>query len=322
MKKALLVVLFAFVLRPVYAQNQPTTGWTVSNGGATVSTDTANGINSVGIGISVPSYTFHVYSSANTSVVADVQNPSNTASAAAVFRTNADTAQLSIFSHASARTIARFGVTLGGWNEINAGLGSGLIVGTNNATPLILGTSNYNRLQIDADGTVKIADATGAFQTPQSGDRLNVNGTIRGTNVVATYQDVAEWVPATETMNAGTVVVLNPERTNEVMPSEGAYDTRVAGVVSAQPGVILGVEGPSKAKVATTGRVKVRVDASRHAVRVGDLLVTGDRPGMAMVSEPVVVGGVKMHRPGTLIGKALEPLSEGEGEILVLLSLQ
>jgi hypothetical protein len=29
-----------------------------------------------------------------------------------------------------------------------------------------------------------------------------------------------------------------------------------------------------------------------------------------------------MHRPGTLIGKALEPLSEGEGEILVLLSLQ
>ncbi|HEY6138892.1 MAG TPA: hypothetical protein VI670_14120 [Thermoanaerobaculia bacterium] len=216
MKKALLVVLFAFVLRPVYAQNQPPPPWIVTNSGATVSTDTTNGINSVGIGISVPSYTFHVYSSAN--------------------------------------------------------------------------TSNYNRLQIDADGTAKVADATGAFQTPQSGDRLNINGTIRGTNVVATYQDVAEWVPATEKMDAGTVVVVNPERNNEVMPSEGAYDTRVAGVVSAQPGVILGVEGPSKAKVATTGRVKVRVDASRHAERVGDLLVTGDRPGVDMVSEPVIVG--------------------------------
>ena len=124
MKKALLVVFFVFVLRPVYAQNQ-TTGWTVSNGGVTVSTDTANGINSVGIGISAPSYTFHVYSSANTSVVADVQNPSNTVSAAAVFRTNADTAQLSIFFRASARTVARFGVALGRRNEINAGLGSG-----------------------------------------------------------------------------------------------------------------------------------------------------------------------------------------------------
>jgi len=29
-----------------------------------------------------------------------------------------------------------------------------------------------------------------------------------------------------------------------------------------------------------------------------------------------------MHRPGTLIGKALEPLEKGQGEILVLLSLQ
>jgi hypothetical protein len=29
-----------------------------------------------------------------------------------------------------------------------------------------------------------------------------------------------------------------------------------------------------------------------------------------------------MHRPGTLVGKALEPLTEGQGEILVLLTLQ
>ena len=41
-----------------------------------------------------------------------------------------------------------------------------------------------------------------------------------------------------------------------------------------------------------------------------------------MRSEPVDVAGVKMHRPGTLIGKALEPLEKGVGEILVLLSLQ
>jgi hypothetical protein len=29
-----------------------------------------------------------------------------------------------------------------------------------------------------------------------------------------------------------------------------------------------------------------------------------------------------MHRPGTLLGKALEPLNSGTGEIMVLLSLQ
>ena len=75
-------------------------------------------------------------------------------------------------------------------------------------------------------------------------------------------------------------------------------------------------------KVATTGRVKVHVDASRFAIHPGDLLVSAGKPGMAMRSEPVEVAGLQMHRPGTLIGKALEPLESGEGEILVLLSLQ
>jgi hypothetical protein len=86
--------------------------------------------------------------------------------------------------------------------------------------------------------------------------------------------------------------------------------------------VILGIASDSKSKIATTGRVKVRVDATTHPVSRGDLLVTSDRPGVAMVSEPLDLGGTKIHRPGTLIGKALEPLPKGEGEILVLLSLQ
>jgi hypothetical protein len=74
--------------------------------------------------------------------------------------------------------------------------------------------------------------------------------------------------------------------------------------------------------VATTGRVRVKVDATRGPIRVGDLLVTSDKEGVAMKSEPVDLGGIKMHRPGTIIGKALEPLDNGVGEILVLLSLQ
>ncbi len=148
-------------------------------------------------------------------------------------------------------------------------------------------------------------------------------GTLTATRVIgAVYQDVAEWVPAAAEMVNGTVVVLDGDARDTVMPSDRAYDTRVAGVVSAQPGVLLGVEGPSKAKIATAGRVKIRVDASHAAIRAGDLRVTSDKPGLAMRSEPVDLAGVKIHRPGTLIGKALGPLERGEGEILVLLSLQ
>jgi len=41
-----------------------------------------------------------------------------------------------------------------------------------------------------------------------------------------------------------------------------------------------------------------------------------------MRSTPVDVSGISIHRPGTIIGKALEPLKDGQGKILVLLTLQ
>jgi hypothetical protein len=151
---------------------------------------------------------------------------------------------------------------------------------------------------------------------------INATGAITGGTINAKYQDVAEWVPSTQELQAGTVVVLDAERSNHVLASTSVYDTKVAGVVSARPGITLGEGGEGKALVATTGRVKVRVDATRSPIKVGDLLVTGDAEGVAMRSEPVEVGGRKMHAPGTIIGKALEPLASGAGEILVLLSLQ
>ena len=149
-----------------------------------------------------------------------------------------------------------------------------------------------------------------------------IDGTLTGTNIQAQYQDVAEWVPATEDLAPGTVVVLDPEIDNTVVKSTRAYDTTVAGVVSAQPGIVLGVAGASKEQVATTGRVRVKVDATAAPIRIGDLLVSGSKPGTAMKSRPIDVGGEVIHRPGTIIGKALEALPAGEGEILVLLSLQ
>ncbi len=157
--------------------------------------------------------------------------------------------------------------------------------------------------------------------TPTS--KLHVIGDITATgNIGAKYQDLAEWVPARHPMTAGTVVALDTDESNQVMPSTQAYDTLVAGVVSAQPGITLGEAGSGKVLVATTGRVKVRVDATRNPIRIGDLLVTSDKAGMAMKSEPMLIRGRQIHAPGTIIGKALEPLSRGTGEILVLLSMQ
>lgn len=153
--------------------------------------------------------------------------------------------------------------------------------------------------------------------------RLDENGniTIAG-NINAKYQDVAEWVESSQELAPGTVVVLDSSKSNQVIASTQSYDSGVAGVISLRPGVALGEQGEGRVLVATTGRVKVRVDAANGPIKIGDLLVTSDREGFAMKSSPVEIGGVKIHRPGTLIGKALEPLAQGTGEILVLLSLQ
>jgi hypothetical protein len=178
-----------------------------------------------------------------------------------------------------------------------------------------------NILVANSAGNVGIGTAAPTHRLEVAGD-VHATGEITGATISATYQDVAEWVPSTQKLRAGTVVVLDVGLDNHVVASAAAYDTKVAGVVSAAPGVILGVAGEGKVKVATTGRVKVRVDASRGAIRVGDLLVTSDVEGFAMKSVPVDLGGTPIHRPGTIIGKALEPLAKGAGEILVLLSLQ
>ena len=183
------------------------------------------------------------------------------------------------------------------------------------------GLANAARLTILGNGNVGIGLTNPTYKFQVNGD-ARIDGTLTGTNIVANYQDIAEWVPSSHDLAPGTVVVLNTEATNQVTASTTAYDTRVAGVVSTQPGITLGVPGHDMEKVATTGRVMVFVDATKAPIHVGDLLVTSDVQGVAMRSEPVEISGRKFHQPGTIIGKALQPLESGRGSILVLLSMQ
>lgn len=206
----------------------------------------------------------------------------------------------------------------GGANGFRAKAASAL------STDTIATFENSSAIQmiVRANGNVGIA-------TTAPTEKLHVTGNIKltgnidvGGNINAKYQDMAEWVESSQPLTAGTVVVLDPDKNNQVVASTQSYDSRVAGVISPQPGIALGERGEGRVLVAATGRVKVKVDAGNGPIKIGDLLVTSDKEGIAMKSVPVEFGGVRMHRPGTLIGKALEPLASGTGEILVLLSLQ
>lgn len=176
--------------------------------------------------------------------------------------------------------------------------------------------AGVERLRVDSRGYVGIGTATPGALLHVAGDAL-VDG-----NIAAKYQDVAEWVDSAERLVPGTVVVVDAARANNVKGSVRAYDAAVAGAVSAKPGLVLGQQAPGRVLVAHSGRVRVKVDARYGAIRAGDLLVTSPTPGYAMRSRPVRLNGVTIHRPGTILGKALEPLRKGQGEILALLTLQ
>jgi len=236
-------------------------------------------------------------------------------------------------SVASGSAIAGGGISTGGEGNFNVAFASGnafigqaattgsVVFGQGQGGGNILftvwnGATNQELMRIMSNGRVGIGTASPTAVLDINGG-INVSG-----NIAAKYQDIAEWVPSDSDLASGSVVVLSDDQPNHVEQSLKAYDTKVAGVISERPGMILGEESAEKSKVATTGRVKVKVDATKHPIRIGDLLVTSDTPGYAMYSKPVDVGGVAIHRPGTIIGKALEPMAKGRGEILVLLSLQ
>jgi hypothetical protein len=143
----------------------------------------------------------------------------------------------------------------------------------------------------------------------------------KGTQVPAS--DVAEYMPVSMNVTPGTVLVIGEE--GKLQPALIAYDTRVIGIVSTDPGVTLGtkIEGNSgEAQIAVAGRVPCKVDATKTPIHSGDLLTTSDNPGYAMKAVPDVINGHKYYPDGAILGKAMGSLERGTGTIEVIVTLQ
>lgn len=137
-----------------------------------------------------------------------------------------------------------------------------------------------------------------------------------GSAFITGSADLAEWVPLSGAAQAGTVLELDPSQPGRYRPSQGSCSALLAGVVSSQPGMVLGgteyTEG--KALLALAGIVPVKVTNEGGPILLGDLLVSSSTPGHAMRwagPEPC---------PCALVGKALEPMTGERGVISVLLT--
>jgi Chaperone of endosialidase len=116
----------------------------------------------VAIGTGAPSQPLHVRKNQDANTFLLVQNATNGVDANAVVRTQADVAMQNFQSHATSRTLVRWGTPLGGWNEFLSVVGTGLAMGTLGNAPMILGTSSAGRMRLD--GASNVIDFAGGGQ--------------------------------------------------------------------------------------------------------------------------------------------------------------
>ncbi|NCS01242.1 MAG: hypothetical protein GPJ06_03305 [Microcystis aeruginosa G13-11] len=196
-----------------------------------------------------------------------------------------------------------------GWNEV-ATRGGNTFVGNQ----IIKGT-----LVTQQTNTIKIGVSSNTYGNDGIRGEPNLWLDAAGTVIIkqgfqSQGMDVAERFKVLGYGEIGSVMVMD-EQEKAIKLCERAYDPCVVGIISGEPAFILGLETEHQ-PIALCGRVPCNVDADIAPIKVGDLLTTSPTKGYAQKALEIE------KATGTIIGKALESLSQGKGQITVLVILQ
>jgi len=185
----------------------------------------------------------------------------------------------------------------------NGTIDGGVVVNANGGNLYLGMTSGVHKFRVDTNG---VAYADGGFYA--SGADFAESVAVRGPR--------SQYEP-------GDVLQIDTEADGHLALSQDAYATTVAGIYSTKPGVLATphtMDDPapklSEVPLAVIGIVPCKVTTENGPIARGDLLVTSSRPGFAMK------GTDRGRMLGAVVGKALEPLTEGRGVIQVLVTLQ
>jgi hypothetical protein len=171
----------------------------------------------------------------------------------------------------------------------------------------------FPQVYINQDGNVGIG-------TTDPQEKLHVGGAIKLTG----GSDIAEPFSITnnKVVEPGMIMVIDADNPGSLKISDKPYDRCVAGIISGaggiRPGLTITQEDffDGTHDIALAGRVYGFCDASYGSIIPGDLLTTSATPGYAMK----VADYDKAQ--GAIIGKAMSSLEDGQGLVLILVSLQ
>jgi hypothetical protein len=170
------------------------------------------------------------------------------------------------------------------------------------------------RVQQDLEVTGKIS--TGVFERhphPAWGGGVetwdviaHANGFAHGSWLSRAFDLAERFYLHEEGLEAGDVVVADPEVPERLIRSTAPYQDTLMGVISEKPGFILGVdwEDPQRGvPLGLAGRVPVKVTLEGGPIRIGDMLTSAETPGHAM----------KATRAGRVLGLALQSFDGSQG---------
>jgi len=171
------------------------------------------------------------------------------------------------------------------------------------------GSSGAVSLSVDlGDAGTFTSTNTASKAVVRDGSGNFAAGTITATATQAQYADLAEKYEADADYEPGTVLVIGGNAEVTVTEEAGSY--KVVGVVSTDPAYLMNSQANGVA-VALRGRVPCKVVGN---VNKGDVLVTSDIPGYAMV-------GAMAHSlsPLQIVGRALESKTDAQPGIIEII---
>jgi hypothetical protein len=173
-------------------------------------------------------------------------------------------------------------------------------------------SDNLYALNFHSAGAQMQVVLNGGQVSLEQGDVVVFDGLVTGDPPII---KVANATVANSTAVAGVVYSrYNIRSDSEVREegTEGITETTPSGPVSSGAYLLMVTRGPARVKASTLA----------GTIQPGDLLSCAGQAGQATKARQVSIGGVETAIPGTVYGKALEPVNKGDKLIYVFVTLQ